>query len=73
MFIPLRLAALSVVISLVSLGLKVTAWRVSHSAALYSDALESLVNVFAAVMVMVALKAAAKPADSEHPYGHAKA
>ncbi|EGO94553.1 MULTISPECIES: cation diffusion facilitator family transporter [Acidiphilium] len=73
MRVPFRLAAGSVAIGFVSLGLKAAAWRVSHSAALYSDALESLVNVFAAVMVMIALKAAAKPADSEHPYGHAKA
>ncbi|MGC8527488.1 cation diffusion facilitator family transporter [Acidiphilium sp.] len=73
MRVPFRLAAGSVVVGFVSLGLKAAAWRVSHSAALYSDALESLVNVFAAVMVMIALKAAAKPADSEHPYGHAKA
>ena len=73
MRVPFRLAAGSVAIGFISLGLKAAAWRVSHSAALYSDALESLVNVFAAVMVMIALKAAAKPADSEHPYGHAKA
>lgn len=73
MRVPFRLAAGSVAIGFVSLGLKAAAWRVSHSTALYSDALESLVNVFAAVMVMIALKAAAKPADSEHPYGHAKA
>lgn len=73
MRVPFRLAAGSVVIGILALGLKAEAWHVSGSAALYSDALESLVNVFAAIMVLMALKAAAKPADPEHPYGHAKA
>lgn len=68
-----RLAAGSLGISILVLAVKAAAWQVSDSTALYSDALESLVNVFAAMMVIVALKAAAKPADLEHPYGHAKA
>jgi len=70
---PLRYALGSLIVGLVVLGVKAGAWYVSGSAALYSDALESLVNVFAAVMVILALRAAAKPADLEHPYGHAKA
>lgn len=70
---PFSLAAGSLGIGILALGLKAAAWSVSGSAALYSDALESLVNVFAAFMVLIALKAASKPADSEHPYGHAKA
>lgn len=70
---PFRLATGSVAIGILALSLKAEAWNVSGSAALYSDALESLVNVFAALMVLLALRAAAKPADPEHPYGHAKA
>lgn len=70
---PLRYALGSLIVGLVVLGVKAGAWYVSGSAALYSDALESLVNVFAALMVILALRAAAKPADLEHPYGHAKA
>ena len=70
---PLRFALGSFGLGVLVLGLKAAAWRVSGSAALYSDALESLVNVFAALMVFYALKTAAKPADFEHPYGHAKA
>jgi cation diffusion facilitator family transporter len=46
--------------------------RVSQSAALYSDALESLVNVAASLLALYALVAGAKPADRQHPYGHAK-
>jgi len=52
------------------LGLKGLAWWVTGSAALYSDALESIVNVAASA---VALRLAAKPADDNHPYGHDKA
>lgn len=70
---PLRLAIGSLGIGLLVLAVKAAAWQVSGSAALYSDALESLVNVFAAFMVIFALQTAAKPADFEHPYGHAKA
>ncbi|MDD2861421.1 MAG: cation diffusion facilitator family transporter [Acidiphilium sp.] len=70
---PLRFAFGSLVVGLIVFGIKGAAWYVSGTAALYSDALESLVNVFAALMVIVALRTAAKPADVEHPYGHAKA
>jgi cation diffusion facilitator family transporter len=55
------------------LGLKGLAWRVTGSAALYSDALESIVNVAASAVALVALRFAAKPADARHPYGHDKA
>jgi cation diffusion facilitator family transporter len=51
---------------------KLAAARVSHSAALYSDALESVVNVAASSLALYALVASAKPADQQHPYGHAK-
>jgi cation diffusion facilitator family transporter len=43
------------------------------SVALLSDAAESIVNVVAAVAVIVAMRYALRPADYEHPYGHAKA
>jgi cation diffusion facilitator family transporter len=46
--------------------------KVSGSAALYSDALESLVNVASSLLALYALIAGAKPADRQHPYGHAK-
>ncbi len=52
--------------------LKLTAAKVSGSAALFSDALESMVNVAASALAFYALQAAAKPPDREHPYGHAK-
>ena len=55
------------------LALKVLAWRVSASTALFSDALESTVNVAASLLAMGALWFGAKPADDNHPYGHDKA
>ena len=70
---PRRFALGSIAISLAAFGLKLVAWRVSGSAALYSDALEALVNIAASMLAFYALYTAAKPADREHPYGHAKA
>ena len=55
------------------LGLKGLAWWLTGSAALYSDALESTVNVLASLIAMAALRFAARPADANHPYGHDKA
>jgi cation diffusion facilitator family transporter len=62
----------SIVIGCAVLLLKFLGARVSGSAALYSDALESLVNVAASLLALYALIAGAKPADRQHPYGHAK-
>jgi cation diffusion facilitator family transporter len=55
------------------LGLKGAAWWLTGSAALYSDALESIVNVAASLIAWIALRFAARPADANHPYGHDKA
>ena len=68
-----RIAGGTIVLGVVVLGLKAAAWRLTGSAALYSDALESVVNVVASVVALVALQMAAKPADANHPYGHDKA
>ncbi len=67
-----RIAAGSIGFSMLVLGLKAAAWWLSGSAALFSDALESVVNVATAVMAFAALSLAAKPADDNHPFGHAK-
>jgi cation diffusion facilitator family transporter len=52
--------------------MKGAAWWVTGSAALYSDALESIVNVAASVIALAALRFAAIPADANHTYGHDK-
>lgn len=52
--------------------IKFLAWRVTHSNAVLSDALESIVNVVAGSFALYSLVLAAKPRDREHPYGHGK-
>jgi cation diffusion facilitator family transporter len=69
----LRIAIGSVFAGLVVLGLKLTAYILTGSIALYSDALESIVNVATAIAALLALRYSAKPADANHPYGHYKA
>jgi cation diffusion facilitator family transporter len=68
-----RLAAGSIALGLLVLGLKAAAWWVTGSAALFSDAAESVVNVAASLAAFLALRLAALPPDAEHPYGHDKA
>lgn len=69
----LRIAFGSIVVGLVVLALKALAWWITGSVALFSDALESTVNVATAIAAVIAIKIAAKPADRDHPYGHHKA
>jgi cation diffusion facilitator family transporter len=67
-----RLAIGSIAVGLVVLALKFGAWWHTGSVALYSDALESTINVVAACVALLALRVSAKPADARHPYGHQK-
>jgi cation diffusion facilitator family transporter len=69
----LRLAAGSILVGVVVLALKTGGWWITGSAALYSDALETVVNVATAIVAFWTLRIAAKPADHDHPYGHDKA
>jgi cation diffusion facilitator family transporter len=57
----------------VTITLKFVAWRITGSVGLLSDAAESVVNLVAAVAVLIALKVAAMPADKNHHFGHTKA
>jgi cation diffusion facilitator family transporter len=68
-----RIALGSIAVGLVVLALKTAAWWLTGSAALYSDAAESVVNVAAAVAAFLAVRLAAAPPDRNHPYGHHKA
>ena len=69
----LKLAIGSLVVGIIVLAIKVLAWWLTGSIALYSDALESTVNVATAVAALIAIQVAARPADANHPYGHHKA
>jgi cation diffusion facilitator family transporter len=66
-------AWLSVGAALITLALKVAAWALTGSVGLLSDALESLVNLGAALMALWMLHIAVRPADEGHAYGHSKA
>lgn len=68
-----RLGWGSVAVALLVLGLKWAAYVLTGSLALYSDALESIINVAAAGAALIALQVAARPADDNHPFGHSKA
>jgi len=68
-----RFAVLSIAAALVTLALKFGAYVVTGSVGLLSDAMESLVNLAAAFMVLAMLSLAARPPDEEHAYGHEKA
>jgi len=64
---------LSIAAAIVTISLKFLAWRITGSVGLLSDAAESVVNLVAAVAVLIALKVAAMPADKNHHFGHTKA
>ena len=70
-----RLSAgrLALGVGIVVFGAKVAAWIVTGSVAVFSDAMESIVNVVAALLLVWSLRMAAQPADRDHPYGHGKA
>lgn len=68
-----RMAYLSLGGAMFVLLLKFVAFFVTGSVALLSDAAESIVNVVAAFIVLVAMRIAQRPADYQHPYGHGKA
>ncbi|KIN65386.1 Cation diffusion facilitator family transporter [Sulfitobacter noctilucae] len=69
----LRIAKASIGVGLTVLAIKTLAWWVTGSIALFSDALESIVNVATATAALVALRVAHRPADDKHPFGHHKA
>jgi len=68
-----RLGAWSIVVALGVLGLKTYAWWITGSVALYSDALESIVNVVASGIALWAIQISYLPADDDHQHGHHKA
>ena len=68
-----RYAWLSVGAALATIALKAVAWWLTDSVGLLSDALESLVNLAAALLALSMLRLAASPPDADHPYGFSKA
>ncbi len=68
-----RFAWLSIAAAVVTIGLKLVAYRLTGSVGLLSDAIESVVNLVGGIMALAMLTIAARPADEDHPYGHSKA
>ena len=68
-----RWAWLSIAAAVVTIGMKTAAYFLTGSVGLLSDALESVVNLVAAILALIAIAAAAKPADERHHFGHGKA
>ena len=68
-----RLQRWITVLSVVLFVVKISGYYFTHSLAILTDALESIVNVLAGFIGLYSLYIAAKPRDFEHPYGHGKA
>ena len=68
-----RFAWLSIAAAVVTISLKAGAYALTGSVGLLSDAIESVVNLLAAMMALSMLIIAARPADESHTYGHGKA
>jgi cation diffusion facilitator family transporter len=69
----IRLGLMGVLISTVVFAVKYAAYRATGSVALLADAIETVINVVAAIVSVTTIWFSAQPADSNHPYGHTKA
>jgi cation diffusion facilitator family transporter len=68
-----KVAAASIAVALLVMGIKYLAYLKTGSVALYSDALESIVNVVTAIVALITVRISARPADRRHQFGHHKA
>ncbi|HLL88578.1 MAG TPA: cation diffusion facilitator family transporter, partial [Tepidisphaeraceae bacterium] len=68
----MRAAILAVVVGVALMGIKFAAYFLTGSAAIFSDAMEGIVNVAAAAFATYAIYHAHRPPDIDHPYGHGK-
>jgi cation diffusion facilitator family transporter len=71
--VNLRLQKIVTIVAVVLFIIKIIAWWLTQSVSILTDALESTVNVVAGFISLYSLYIAAKPRDSNHPYGHGKA
>lgn len=69
----IKVIAVSIVAAVLTIALKFAAWLVTGSIGLLSDAAESLINLVAAVVALIVILWATRPADEDHAYGHEKA
>lgn len=66
-------AASSIGVAVAVMAIKYVAYLMTGSVALFSDALESIVNLLTAVVALIAIRVGAHPPDRNHPFGHHKA
>lgn len=64
---------ISIIISALVFALKYFAYLKSHSIAIYSDAMESIINIIVSIIALIAVRISIMPADRNHPFGHNKA
>lgn len=69
----LRVQKIVTVVAVLLFAIKITAWWLTSSVSILTDALESTVNVVAGFISLYSLYVSAKPRDTDHPYGHGKA
>ena len=68
-----RVALASVLVALLAMGIKYLAYVKTGSVALYSDALEGIVNVMTGLLALIAVRISGRPPDRHHQFGHQKA
>lgn len=68
----LWISTFPIVVGVLLLALKFYAFTITNSQAIFSDALESIINVVASLITLTVIILAAKPPDEDHPYGHGK-
>lgn len=68
----LQLAITTLILGLILMVLKYYGYILTSSRAIFSDALESVVNVVSGIVLILVIYHASKPANKEHPYGHGK-
>ena len=68
-----KFAWMSIAVAITTIALKSGAYLLTGSVGLLSDAAESIVNLVAAIVALVALRVAAQPHDAQHHFGHSKA
>jgi cation diffusion facilitator family transporter len=73
MSMPIRLQRYIALLSVVLFLAKMLAWYLTHSVTVLTDALESIVNMAAGFLGWFSITLAARPRDTNHPYGHGKA
>jgi len=68
-----RATLFSILVAIVTLALKFIAYFLTGSISLFSDAIETLINIATAFVALIVMTIVAQPADEKHPYGHDKA